>query len=182
MVTFAEAAKDSVSRKNVFANIRFRKNLFDWASAPNDIWRVSVDGLLSMGGVLEEDVSMPSQADLAALEAADVSGSGSYWHDIENKEIAIKAKDSARPFLRQYTAGVNYKAGNLGPTLEDVKYDQTLTGVPNITKKQSEIFDGTVGELGGGNSNTANEKAQWQLFGVEPDGDVEIIERIDVIR
>lgn len=171
MGTYANALLNSHSRKEVFTYWDLRSHIYAWESEGADVWSVTIEQVVVIGVNLD---------DSAMVEASSVSAltSGQFFWDGTTEKLYTKVAASADPFGGFYVGTLRFRFNTDGEELSNEPYEARVAGVPALTTKTGETFDGKLGQTNAGGVALHNADALLNRSDIEPDGEVTVIARL----
>lgn len=184
--TFEKALKNPESKKLVFARYKLRMELFGWIAADSaypNIWYTLVSDISDVLSVDESETTAVEVASLAALNAQDTSTVGAFFWDTLNNIIYVKPLDDSGTDIYSYLyiAIVLLAYSRHGDVHDSLPHAATVSRVPSASLRTSEVFDGKLAQVGGGNISMENSESLFVRNDVEIDGILEMVAALETM-
>lgn len=178
-LSYEDALKNPASRKIVLVRALFRKHLFAWREAGSGypgIWWVPETTDHFIGG-MEDGVDMTVEASLAALEVADTSLVGALFYSANEGRLYMKPKDVSGTTIYDYfyIGIIQQLFSKDSVEHESLPWDARISSLPTLNLRTGEIFDGKLGQIGGGGVGLENSDVYFFRRDIELDGEMEIL-------
>lgn len=179
-ITYSDGLLHPASRKLVFAQYTFRRQMWAWVADSGVHYDTNIVAPLLPSAMNENDAEATEVASLAALQAQDTSVVGAWWWNATNERLYVKPKAGNTAYEQLWIASLRLLISRHGGELDDEPYDARISVAPSTSLQTAPIFDGAVARIGVGAIQENNVDALIQRARLQPDGQVQLIEQLEV--